>query len=139
MAELGGRRLPPWLDVSTGDVPVGATVVNGHACRTRTSLFTEWARVLRFPEHFGHNWDALADSLRDRFPDQGPLVVENAQYLLADEPPHQLAALLAVLGDVAGHGWPALRVVLVAPPAEGEELLRRVSAASRGAAASGEN
>jgi hypothetical protein len=132
MAELGDRQLPPWLDVSTGGVPADATVVNGDACRTRMGLFAEWARALRLPEHFGHNWDAFADSLRDQLPDEAaPVVVENAQHLLAEEAPHQLATLLTVLGDIAD-GRPALRVVLVAPPAEGEELRRRVFAASRG-------
>ena len=31
----------------------------------RASCSTRWARALRLPEHFGDNWDALADCLED--------------------------------------------------------------------------
>jgi RNAse (barnase) inhibitor barstar len=32
----------------------------------RASLFAELDGALKLPEHFGHNWDALADVLEDR-------------------------------------------------------------------------
>ena len=32
----------------------------------RATLFAELDRALKLPEHFGHNWDALADVLEDR-------------------------------------------------------------------------
>ena len=34
--------------------------------RDRATLFGELDRALKLPEHFGHNWDALADVLEDR-------------------------------------------------------------------------
>lgn len=34
--------------------------------KDRATLFAELDRVLALPEHFGHNWDALADVLEDR-------------------------------------------------------------------------
>ena len=32
----------------------------------RATLFAEIDNALKLPEHFGHNWDALADVLEDR-------------------------------------------------------------------------
>jgi RNAse (barnase) inhibitor barstar len=34
--------------------------------KDRATLFAELDRSLKLPEHFGHNWDALADVLEDR-------------------------------------------------------------------------
>lgn len=34
--------------------------------KDRATLFAEIDRALALPEHFGHNWDALADVLEDR-------------------------------------------------------------------------
>ena len=34
--------------------------------KDRAALFAEIDRKLHLPEHFGHNWDALADVLEDR-------------------------------------------------------------------------
>ena len=42
-----------------------ATAEFGHA-KDRAALFAELDRALKLPEHFGHNWDALADVLEDR-------------------------------------------------------------------------
>ena len=93
------RPLPEWLTVSTGPAPV---VVDGRACWTRAAFFEEVARVLRFPGYFGRNWDAFADCLRDTTgAGDIALVVTHAEDLLADEPPEQLATLLAVLNQFA--------------------------------------
>jgi RNAse (barnase) inhibitor barstar len=37
----------------------------GHA-KDRTQLFAELDRALQLPDHFGRNWDALADVFEDR-------------------------------------------------------------------------
>ena len=42
-----------------------ATLDLAHA-KDRAALFAELDRALKLPEHFGHNWDALADVLEDR-------------------------------------------------------------------------
>jgi RNAse (barnase) inhibitor barstar len=34
--------------------------------KDRATLFAELDRALGLPDHFGHNWDALADVLEDR-------------------------------------------------------------------------
>ena len=34
--------------------------------KDKATLFAELDRALALPEHFGHNWDALADVLEDR-------------------------------------------------------------------------
>ncbi|MFC4013770.1 barstar family protein [Nonomuraea purpurea] len=115
------RSLPPWLALSTGPAP---TVVNGRACRTRAAFFEEVARALRLPDYFGHNWDALTDSLRDA--GAVALVVEHAEELLSAEPPEQLALLLAVLADAAEAG---LTVTLHTDPAHEAPLRARVTAA----------
>lgn len=60
----------------TGAVePLKAAAAHAHlkfsACEVahandRAALFGELDRKLGLPEHFGHNWDALADVLEDR-------------------------------------------------------------------------
>ncbi|GAA2107631.1 barstar family protein [Actinomadura alba] len=125
------RPLPHWLTVSTSPAPA---VVDGRACRTRAAFFTEVARVLRFPAYFGRNWDALADCLRDaclrdaclrEAGDAGKvtLIFERAEELLADEPPEQLATLLAVLAVLADEADAGLTVTLCTDPGH-EALLR---------------
>ncbi|WP_371783881.1 barstar family protein [Streptosporangium subroseum] len=96
------RPLPQWLTVSTSPAPA---VVDGRACKTRAAFFEEVARVLRLPDYFGRNWDALADSLRDTTAAGNViLIVEHAEELLGAEPPEQFAALLSVLAGAADAG-----------------------------------
>ncbi|MGW1783672.1 barstar family protein [Streptomyces sp. NPDC002143] len=104
--------------------------IRGSHCRTRQGLFTEWAAGLGFPDHFGHNWDAFRDCVRDavsnvRIEAVGqetlqPLsvVVREAGDLLGDEPQNVLAILLNILGDCAGDtgAAPRLRLFLEDTP-----------------------
>ncbi|EFV13058.1 barstar family protein [Segniliparus rugosus] len=39
--------------------------IRGDKAATKQALFDEFAAALQFPFHFGHNWDALSDSLTD--------------------------------------------------------------------------
>ncbi|MGL6236213.1 MAG: barstar family protein [Segniliparus sp.] len=39
--------------------------IRGEKATTKADLFDEFAAALQFPFHFGHNWDALSDSLAD--------------------------------------------------------------------------
>jgi len=112
---------PPWLTVSTGPAPA---LVDGRACRTRAAFFEEVARALRLPGHFGRNWDALTDSLRDV--GAVTLIVGHAEELLSAEPPGQLATLLAVLADAAKTG---LTATLCTDPGHEALLRQRVAAA----------
>jgi RNAse (barnase) inhibitor barstar len=111
-----------WLTTTAAaQLQPGAVTIDGARCRTRAGLFTEWARALRFPGHFGHNWDAFYDSLADRARSGEPLtiVLTHAEQLLADEP-EQTATFMDAVGDAAtgrllgeAAGPPALRLVLV--------------------------
>jgi RNAse (barnase) inhibitor barstar len=136
MSEPADQKLPPWLAVSTDAAApteatvAEATVVSGAASRTRDGLFTEWAAALSFPGYFGRNWDALVDCLRGLVEEHPrTLVVTDAAELLADEPPTQLATLLAVLGSVEGEAELPLRVVLRTGPAAAPDLRQRLGAA----------
>ncbi|MFN8096915.1 MAG: barstar family protein [Dermatophilaceae bacterium] len=62
-----------------------------------------FAEVLRFPAYFGHNLDALADSLGDyaaRQRDSWTLVWDGTRFLRAADPA-TFDAIVAVLDDVA--------------------------------------
>ncbi|MFI7608171.1 barstar family protein [Micromonospora sp. NPDC049366] len=109
-----------WLTVgrSAADDPAdpadpAMVPLDGAATRTRDGFFTALAEALALPPHFGHNWDALADVLRDRLA-AAPLTlrVDNADELLADEPAGQYARFLTVFTDVAADAPHPLRVVL---------------------------
>jgi hypothetical protein len=39
--------------------------LDGHEIVDRASLLQQFAKVMQFPEYFGHNWDALEDCLTD--------------------------------------------------------------------------
>ncbi|PZG18109.1 barstar family protein [Nonomuraea aridisoli] len=114
------RPLPSWLAVSTGPAPAGP-VLDGRACRARAAFFEEAARALRLPGHFGRNWDALTDSLRDI--EIAALAVDHAEDLLSEESPGQLAVLLAVLADAG-------LTVTLRTDAEHETSLRERAAAA---------
>ncbi|MET8980068.1 barstar family protein [Streptomyces sp. NPDC004539] len=114
--------LRPLPDTATG-IPTRREV-RGSRCGTLQGLFTEWAAALRFPDHFGHNWDAFADCLRDTLtnaslPTAGPdaprltLVLREADGLLVDEPDTTLAVLLSILDDTAGADSGAPRLLLL--------------------------
>jgi hypothetical protein len=76
-------------------------LLRGGDARTSTGLFAQCARILELPAHFGHNWDALADALRDQ-PSPMTVVVHDAHHLLADERPDQLEIFLAVMDHATG-------------------------------------
>ncbi|MEV1332210.1 barstar family protein [Micromonospora costi] len=120
MPDQDGDRSTGWLTVApdagpekTGPDDPAAVRLAGAATRTRGGLFAALADALAFPAHFGHNWDALSDVLRDRLA-AGPLTVrvDDAGQLLADEPAGQYARFLAVFGDAAADAPHPLRVVL---------------------------
>ncbi|WBB68154.1 barstar family protein [Micromonospora sp. WMMD812] len=104
-----------WLTAGRDAEPddPAAVPLAGAAARTRGALFTALADALALPAHFGRNWDALADVLRDRLA-AAPLTlrVDDAGQLLADEPAGQYARFLAVFGDVAADAPHPLQVVL---------------------------
>lgn len=60
-------------------------IVRGRKARTSRALFDELAAALQLPLHFGENWDALEDVLRDLPGSPHVLLVSDAGELLADE------------------------------------------------------
>lgn len=89
-------------------------LIDGALCRSRAGLFTEWARALSFPGHFGRNWDAFYDCLIDL--GAVTIVVDSADELLADEPDQldtfRAAVRDATTGTLLGGEPTGLRVVL---------------------------
>lgn len=39
--------------------------INGSVAETRTAFLNQTARLLQFPDYFGHNWDAFDECIRD--------------------------------------------------------------------------
>lgn len=72
--------------------PLGyfTAAIDGAQARDKKALLAAVASALKFPSYFGHNWDALLDSLRT-LPEFAPakgyaLIVEESALLLADAP-----------------------------------------------------
>lgn len=77
--------------------------LEGRRAEGETAFFAEAARVLRLPEHFGHNWDALDECLRELGEGQSrrvALLWRDAERGLAADPQTILDAT-ALLTDVA--------------------------------------
>ncbi|MDX3387123.1 barstar family protein [Streptomyces niveiscabiei] len=102
-------RTTDWIR-PLAEAPASAKEVSGAHSRTRQDLFTEWSAALGFPGHFGRNWDAFTDCLRDIVPTA--VVVRDAGALLADAPQLELAVLLDVLAEAAGDDSAAPRLLL---------------------------
>ena len=54
------------LKAAAAQAKLGFAVIDLSKARDKATLFGEIDRQLKLPEHFGHNWDALADVLEDR-------------------------------------------------------------------------
>ncbi|MBX3236828.1 MAG: barstar family protein [Nitrospiraceae bacterium] len=86
--------------------------VSGAKCKTKAGLLSEFARILSFPDYFGHNWDALEECLIDLewLPAKGyVVVVTDADQLLAkpdEEDDYQ--TFIEILTE-AGEGWSSHR------------------------------
>lgn len=95
-----GKLAPPWVLLSTCDpksLRAGVrrefpdfvlVTVRGEACRSKSALFDAFARALKFPDYFGHNWDAFDECVNDLEWLEGAgyvVVVTKAERLLADD------------------------------------------------------
>jgi RNAse (barnase) inhibitor barstar len=81
-------------------------VLKGGKCRTPSGLFAEFAQVLKFPDYFDQNWDALEECLADLewVPAKGyVLLFTDAEKILPDDE-EDFATFLEVLSD-AGESW----------------------------------
>jgi len=73
------------------------------SCTDKAELLRRFAEAFRFPDWFGHNWDALADCLMDLswLPAEAyRLVLSNPSALRSAEP-DVLATALDILDDTA--------------------------------------
>ncbi|MEO8164384.1 MAG: barstar family protein [Betaproteobacteria bacterium] len=73
--------------------------------RDKNAFLTAVAHALRFPEYFGHNWDAFYDCLLDLVPADGAgtlLVLRDASAFARAEP-DEFAAAVAVMQDAADY------------------------------------
>jgi hypothetical protein len=99
---LAGEAFPPGFFVA---------VIDGEAAGSRAGIFTEMARVLRFPDYFGRNWDAVYDCLTDLswLPAGGYVVVVDGFDHLATAEPEQWAIGLKVLREACAFWRPLSR------------------------------
>ncbi|MCB1909518.1 MAG: barstar family protein [Rhodocyclaceae bacterium] len=72
-------------------------------CRSKQALLERASAAFEFPDWFGHNWDALSDSLRDLswLDAPGYLVVISSQEAFAAAQPDGWRTLCEVLAEVA--------------------------------------
>ena len=81
-------------------------IIKGRQCKTPANLFAEFARALKFPDYFGHNWDALEECLADLewLPAKGyVLLITDAECVLPDNE-EDYETFLEILRD-AGEAW----------------------------------
>ncbi len=72
--------------------------LDGHHIVDRASLFHQFAIVMQFSDYFGHNWDALWDSLTDIDPDAAKrqLIVLDRLDNFESDNPQQWSILLDI-------------------------------------------
>jgi len=93
---------------------VAVAVLDGTAARTRAGFFQEMARVLHFPDYFGHNWDAVYDCLTDLswLPAAGYVLVLDGFTRFATDEPEQWDIGLQVLRAACAFWQPLSRSML---------------------------
>ena len=97
--------------------------VDLHAARDKACFLQACARDLRFPPHFGANWDAFSDCINDLAwqPAEGYVIVFDNLALLAQHAPDAAATALEIL-RVAADAWRARQktfiVLLTSAPAD---------------------
>lgn len=91
-------------------------VLDGAQARDKASFMAAAARALQFPDYFGANWDAFADSFDELRWRDAPIfvVVADADQLLGAEP-DELEPLLRIVGGAfaADPELPNSRLVVV--------------------------
>lgn len=71
--------------------------------KDKATLFAEIDRALGLPEHFGHNWDALADVLEDRdwLGKQGRVVALHKVSAFRKDHPNEYATLEEIMTEAS--------------------------------------
>jgi RNAse (barnase) inhibitor barstar len=94
------------------------------AVRDKNGFLKAIAKALRFPDYFGHNWDAFYDCLLDLKHDDGAgtlLVLRDASGFAKAEP-EEFAAAVDTLMDAADYWKGENRVLLVVVELEAPAL-----------------
>lgn len=101
---LLGENLPA-LQLQAHALGYAATVVDMAGSLDKNNALMRIAASLQFPDGFGHNWDALYDSLSDMSwaPAPGYVIVLDQLDDLRRHSPTDYAILLDILRDVAGN------------------------------------
>lgn len=79
-------------------------IVDGRLCRTKDSLFQEFAEVLDFPNYFGANWDAFEECIKDLSwleESRYLLIITNFSEVLVDNK-NDLQIFLGIIKSVFG-------------------------------------
>jgi RNAse (barnase) inhibitor barstar len=99
----------PWIGAAE---PLKSAAAHAHLryctvdlgkAKDRATLFAELDRALALPDHFGRNWDALADVLEDRdwLGKRGIAIVLAHAAAWKKVHPHEWATLEDLLGEAA--------------------------------------
>ena len=121
-ASGGAWRLGSWRSAAEVDSwlrRAGWSVrrIDGRNCPDKPALLRVLAAELELPGYFGHNWDALTDSLRDTVSARGRLaiVVRNANEVGRLSPDGEILTTLAgIVDDLHGEGVP-VKLVACSP------------------------
>jgi hypothetical protein len=95
---------PPEAELAGHDLFVAD--FGGGAVHTDEELFEAIAGALRFPDYFGHNWDALDECLRDLewLKASGyALIIRNSEHTWKGH--HRMAGRLHASWSLAGEEW----------------------------------
>jgi RNAse (barnase) inhibitor barstar len=110
-------------------------ILDGARMTTRDELFDQFAATFNFPDHFGRNWDAFNDCMRDHLDDgkETPvtILISRASLLLVDAIDRDLSSFLSTLNNVSQEYGNGLVMILAdddAHVARVHERLRRVEA-----------
>jgi RNAse (barnase) inhibitor barstar len=99
-------------DVLRGDSSMRIAEV-GAAIRSQEDLFRELARVLEFPDYFGHNWDAVSDCLSDLDTEQPVVLLMHNGTALWSRMADDMATLVEIWIDVSASLGGDLHLVFV--------------------------
>ena len=107
LAKFDDTCMHPWtgpvdhLKTGAGHAHLRYCAVDLAKAKDRATLFAELDRALGLPDHFGHNFDALADVLEDRdWLGKGGIVIvlQHSAHYRSDHP-HEWATLEELLGE----------------------------------------
>lgn len=98
-----GKRAESLVRPPTGFV---LKIIKGRHCKTSANLFAEFAQALKFPDYFGHNWDAMEECLADLewLPAKGYVIVITDAGGVLPEDEEEYETFLEILRD-AGEAW----------------------------------